>query len=300
MTVVRADRSLGIADRLHWYAEGPLLLVFALVTQLGDVWFLFALGGALYAAGTGRSRLAVDRRRGLFVLALAFTYVALVGVLKPVFALPRPPGAGTAPLPRWLPAALSVLYENAATATGSGFPSGHALGSTMVWGGVALVLNGSRRARAGLAGAIVAAVSLSRLVLGVHYVVDVIAGAALGVVVLLSCYRLADGGTEPGRVLRLAVAIGVAGLVVGVTFDTATAIGGPLGAWLAWRGVGASVPEYAATHREAIGSVAALTVVGGAFGGLYLLQPSAPIAFAGSAVVGAGVVGAPLAGSRLA
>ena len=69
---------------------------------------------------------------------------------------------------------------------GESFPSGHALSSAVVYGLAAWLLSQQRpRNAVGFAIAaiaIVAAVALSRLVLGVHWPSDVLAGAAIGFV----------------------------------------------------------------------------------------------------------------------
>ena len=61
-------REVGITGMLNGSVEWPVLVYFALVTQLGDVWFLFLLGSALYVTGDQLPRWGIDRRRGLFVL----------------------------------------------------------------------------------------------------------------------------------------------------------------------------------------------------------------------------------------
>lgn len=293
-------RGIGLSELLRAYVEWPLLVVFALVTQLGDVWFLFLLGASLYVAGEEFPRWGIDRRRGLFVLALALSYVALIGVLKNVFLLPRPTGAGEAPLVWWIPSALSGVFTDITTADGPGFPSGHALGSTMVWGGVALVLDGEpTRRRAGVAVTVVALVSVSRLVLGVHYLVDVVVGIAVGLVVLAALYRLSDGGTDPGRVFAFAVAVGLVGLFMGVTFDSVTALGGAVGGWLVWRGVAEVTPAHPSDRREVVGGFVALALAAGLFGLTYALAPPPVLAFLGAAIAGGGAVGAPVLGERL-
>ncbi|WP_336002901.1 phosphatase PAP2 family protein [Halorientalis halophila] len=290
-----------MADWLHGYAEGPILVAVALLTQLGDVWLLFLLGGVAYVAADEVPRLGLDRRRGLFLFAIVLTYVALIGVLKGLFDLPRPPGAGEAPAFSWLPPLLEGALAGAATADGHGFPSGHALGTTMGWGGLALLLDDeSVRTRVGLAAGVIALVSLSRLALGVHYLVDVVAGAAVGLVVLTGLYLLADRGTAPARVLAVAVAVGVLGLLVGVTFDSVAALGTAVGAWLAWRGVAARTPAQPTGRREVVAGLAVLALAGGLFGAVYALEPAHPVTFLGAGLTGAGVVGAPLVGSRLA
>lgn len=179
-------RSIGVTEALHGSVPDPVLVLFALLTQLGDVWFLFLLGGMLYVAGDELPRWGIDRRRGLFILGLLLTYVALIGVLKGFFLFPRPVGAGDPPVVRWVPSVLQWVFADITTADGPGFPSGHTFGSTLVWGGFALIVGEGKRSRAWLAfaGAVVGIVSLSRLVLGVHYLVDVVVGVGLGLVVL--------------------------------------------------------------------------------------------------------------------
>ncbi|WP_424019089.1 phosphatase PAP2 family protein [Halorientalis pallida] len=294
-------RGVGVTEVLHGQAEIAVVTLFALLTQLGDVWFLFVLGGGLYVGGSAIPRSAVDRPRGLFVFALVVTYVVVVGTLKPMFGFPRPPGASEAPAVGWLPPILAAVFENITTASSSGFPSGHALGSTMVWGGLALVLDGVRdRVRIGLAAVVVTVVATSRLVLGVHYLVDVIAGVGLGLAILAACYWLADGGTAPGRVLVVGVVVGIVGLFVDGHPESAAAVGAAVGAWLVWYAVADAIPTLASTRREVIVGSVVLVVVGGLGGVLYVFGPSVPVAFVGAVVAGGGIVAAPLVGERVA
>ena len=78
------------------------------------------------------------------------------------------------------------------TADGYGFPSGHATAATAVYGGVAAVLPaGTGRLRYAAAGSVVAVVALSRIAIGVHYLVGVVAGVLLGLTVLALLLALA-------------------------------------------------------------------------------------------------------------
>jgi len=290
---------VGITEMLHGAADWPVIVLFALVTQLGDAWFLAFLGSVLYVAG---DRLAggVDRRRGLFVLGLAFSYVALIGVLKSAFMLPRPPGAGQAPLVWRGPPLLGPVVERVTTADGPGFPSGHAFGTTLVWGGVALVLDrGAFRHRLGIAAAIVALVSLSRLVLGVHYALDVVVGVAVGAVALVALYRLADGGTAPGRVLLVAVVVGSVGLFAGTTVDSVMVLGSGVGGWLGWRAVAERTPARPSGGEAVLVGFAVVGTAGALFGAVYALRPSLGIAFLGAVVAALGVVAAPVLSEHL-
>jgi len=295
-----AGRGVGVTELLSGHGEWLLVVLFGVLTQLGDVWFLFAVSGVLYVGGEYVPRWGVTRQRGLFVVSLLLAYVALIGLLKHVFLLPRPPGAGEPPALEFAPPVLAAILENATTADGPGFPSGHALGTTMVWGGLALVLDRwTARARFGVAGAVVAAVSLSRLVLGVHYLVDVLVGVALGAVALGLLYGLSDRGTDPGRVFGTAVAAGVAGLFVHVTVDSAAAIGGAVGGWLAWHGVAEAIPPHPSTLGEAVAGVAILGLGAALFGVVYAFEPPLPVTFLGTALTVATVVAAPVLGERL-
>lgn len=171
--------------------------------------------------------------QGVISLALLYTWwvdpqggrrlALLLGVswlinqgLKDLFGLPRPfqVDGGLAS-----PAA-------AATAYGHGFPSGHAQGTSTFWFYLAFL-----HGRSGLyvlAGVMVLAVGLSRVFLGVHYVMDVVAGVGVGVVLAWLGVRAPRVGPAPwwmgpGVCLAVfpAVLLGVryaeaAGLVVGV------------------------------------------------------------------------------------
>jgi len=77
------------------------------------------------------------------------------------------------------------LVDPVATAMGKSFPSGHAMGSTVVYGALLLVflpLIPHRRRVAAVAAAVVVvlAIGFSRLALGVHYISDVLGGYVLG------------------------------------------------------------------------------------------------------------------------
>jgi membrane-associated phospholipid phosphatase len=83
-----------------------------------------------------------------------------------------------------------------ATAIGKSFPSGHALNSTTVYGSLLLIALPRLRAMGVRVAATIATVSLvlaiaaSRVVLVVHYITDVIAGIALGALLLVGSIAL--------------------------------------------------------------------------------------------------------------
>ena len=99
-------------------------------------------------------------------------------------------------------------------ARGFAFPSGHTAASAAVYAAVALVAGRGRSrstkaALAGLAGGITIAVATSRVLLGAHWLTDVIAGAAVGWVCFALC-SIAFGG----RLLHFGEPVERAGAVV--------------------------------------------------------------------------------------
>ena len=98
--------------------------------------------------------------------------------------------------------------------TGFSFPSGHTAASAAVYAAIALVVGRGRDRRikatlAGVAGGITVAVATSRVLLGVHWLTDVIAGVALGWACFALC-SIAYGG----RLLQFGAPVEAAGAVL--------------------------------------------------------------------------------------
>jgi membrane-associated phospholipid phosphatase len=206
-------------------------LLAAPVTLLGDPLVLLAL----VAVGYWRAPPVAEEPRRAFatLVGVGLASAGLVLALKGLFALPRPPGAA---------------------ATGGGFPSGHALGAAAVYGGAARLFDRVDTTRRRLvAGALVAGVGLSRVALGLHYLVDVAAGAALGLALALALDR-------PRRALAAAAVCGVAALVLasGRVGEAAVVAGGAAGAALAPDDVG----DVPVPGRLVVPGLAALVVLG--------------------------------------
>ena len=110
-----------------------------------------------------------ERHHATWLLVTVFGGAALGFALKVIVGRARP-----------------VLPDPVSTAPGMSFPSGHALGASI---GCCLLLlialrflpRGGRVAAVIAAGLVVVAVGLARVVLGVHFVSDVLAGTTLGV-----------------------------------------------------------------------------------------------------------------------
>ncbi len=204
------------------------LEAFAAATLFGDLLFVAPALVLFYLVDVGSSirrgrreePLCSDRTASL--IATVFGGLALVVLLESVFALPRPP------------AEYHVIEPSE-----FGFPSGHTMAATVFWGALALWLpRGRRSVRIGIAGAIVALVAVSRLALGVHYLVDVVASVAFGAVYLATVGRLALD--RPLRAFLTALGIALAAAVATGVNDRAllalvgTAVG-LVGWWLVER-----------------------------------------------------------------
>lgn len=233
------------------------------LTQLGDTWLLLVLVALFYLFGP-------DRERGALAVALAVGGLALVVALKSLFALPRPP----AELHRY-------------PVEGYGFPSGHALGSTVVWGALAALADRWTRNRRVLAAAtVVVVVAATRVLLGVHFVGDVVAGVAAGLAFLAGVLWLARD--HPTRAFAIAGVVALGAVALGGGVDAVAALGAATGAGLAW--VGLDLEGHSV-------SLAVAVLGGGVLGSLVLValavEPPWPLAFAATLAGAGGIVALP-------
>jgi undecaprenyl-diphosphatase len=151
----------------RWVVEAQppwLTRVAFLLTQLGNGPVL-----AVIAAGVSVALFfARHRALSLYVAVSALGAGGLNTVLKLLFARERP----------------DQLWHLAST-SGYSFPSGHAMASAAIYGAIALVLGFRYEKHGRIAAALwvllVACIGTSRVVLGVHYTTDVLAGWALGI-----------------------------------------------------------------------------------------------------------------------
>lgn len=217
-------RDLGVTEAVrtavpHWSVD-----LFSAITMFGSLELVLAVLGTMYlldlvlagrSGGRWQSSPSV-----IFLIAAVFGGLSLVVVLKATFGLPRPP-----------PELMAVDRH------GYGFPSGHTMAATVLWGGLARwIAIGTRNRRYAIAGLIIGAVAVSRMALGVHYMVDVIASVLFGVGYLLLIERLTAG--QPTRTFGIAIGIAMgAVLVAGLTLDAVLALAGTVLAFIGWRTV---------------------------------------------------------------
>ena len=157
----------GAATRLNGLIAGhrPVVAVVKAITWLGSSGVLWTVIGALAVV------LAIRRRWRLavYLLVAGAGAVVLDPVLKSLVGRLRP-----------------VVAHPVAHGTGNSFPSGHSLGSVVCYGAVLLAFLPATRGRwrraftAGIL-TLAALIGISRILLGVHYISDVLGGWALGI-----------------------------------------------------------------------------------------------------------------------
>lgn len=131
------------------------------VTHLGDaLFYIFLLSFYFWL---------VDPLQGRQLALIMILSIVSNFLLKEMFALPRP----------YVVNPDVTTVEAAATTGNRSFPSGHAQGVMTVWGVIAFFQR--KRWLWWVAGILIFFVSLSRIYLGVHFPVDVVAGLILGI-----------------------------------------------------------------------------------------------------------------------
>ncbi len=201
-------RLRGLSATIRELSSPVVTDAFAAITRLGDPPLLLVIVATYYW-------LATDRDASTRLVAFTLVAVAVTVSLKNGLALPRPPEAVQA-----VPAEQDSF----------GFPSGHAIGATVVYGGLVVVDDRLQRlGPATLVGLVVALIALSRVFIGVHYLGDVLVGIAVGGVILAALWQ---SETKHSRLVAVVAAgTSAAGLVItGGSADAALVFGGALGA----------------------------------------------------------------------
>ena len=215
---------------IHDALPGVVVDALGVLTTLGDGAVLVALAVLLYWFGAEEVR---DRRA--MVLGVAVATLALVSGLKGLLEVQRPLFAASPPL-----AFAPATYPGWST------PSAHAMGAAAVYGALAVVMDvGSRRLRYAVAGSIIVTVALSRIVLGLHYVGDVVLGVLLGLLLVVLAVRL--GRESVTAMFALSLGIALAAFVLGSREFTEMAIGASLGGLVVW-------PLVRARDSDALGA----------------------------------------------
>ena len=195
------SRSLGVMEVLQDLLPEWAITVSTALSWLGDLVFIAPILALLYFGSVATSlrrgkteRLCPDRTASL--IAVVFGGLALVVLLKGVFAFPRPP-----------------TEFHAVEASEYGFPSGHTMAATIFWGALAMWASvGSRFTRGSVVVVIVSLVAVSRLALGVHFLLDVVASVAFGGLYLIVVAWITRW--RPGRAFLIAIGVAILGMIV--------------------------------------------------------------------------------------
>lgn len=194
-SLTRADGDL--ADRLNdlVHESDTAVIVLEVISWFGKpVWFWLLIGAAMVWV------FRKGQRRLLWFLAVTCIGGSFVNTaVKVLVDRPRP-----------------VVDHPIHTAFGKSFPSGHAMSSVICYGALYLVLvpalRTNRSRRVALAGTILLclAIGTSRLLLGVHFVSDVVGGFVLGLAWLVGAVAVFEvWRKEEGRGVTAPLAEGV-------------------------------------------------------------------------------------------
>lgn len=252
-------------------AAGPTVTdAFALLTELGGVPFLIVALAVLYWVD--------DRESTATVIGYTLVALALTLLLKEWLAIPRPP-----------PAVRAVAVD----AGSHGFPSGHAIAAIVVYGSLLVARGQVRNPSVALpTAALIGLIGLSRVVIGVHYLGDVLAGFAVGAAVVAAMHLTVRD--RPHLACAIAAACSLLAVpVTGAATYALVGLGGSLGGVVAF----GTVDVGSLPRADGLGESVALVAVGLAVvGGLFALSTAvsvAPITVLGSAALVGAVVLSP-------
>ena len=157
-----------LAVNLFFQSLDPALQsIMAVITMLGDQIFYILFMPTIYWC--------VDAWAGLRIGVMLLASASFNGFFKVLLKGPRPYWISDKVVPG--------VHE-----TSFGIPSGHAMNSTSVWGQSALETKNRKAIWSAMI--LVLLIAISRLVLGVHFLSDVLLGLFLGILLLLAFNRV--------------------------------------------------------------------------------------------------------------
>ncbi len=204
-------------------------LFFRGVTVLGSEYFYVVLIAIWFWA--------VDKRGSMLAVLVLIVSVASNYWLKIILRNPRPP------VTNWLSGVNASNYS---------LPSAHAQNSVVMWGWMGLK---SRRWWMGaLSIALIGLIGLSRVYIGVHWLGDVVAGWAVGILILIALWKLEEpirsflSKYNPNLQYPGLVIFGLGALILTETLSPLTAEGlaanfGPSGGLMIGLGIGLALEK---------------------------------------------------------
>lgn len=165
------DRSLLLW--IHQFATPQLDRVMLFITALGNPGSVVTVFISMLA-WLGMKRRYAD---GIRFIIVCVGGASISYVMKLFFAKPRP-----------------ELWTRLISETSFSFPSGHAVGSMVVYGFISYILAIKfpiyKRYIYAAGSILIIAIGFSRLYLGVHYLTDIIAGYGVGILWLTTCLKI--------------------------------------------------------------------------------------------------------------
>jgi len=154
-----------------WFQNSPDLLVSFMkaISFMGDTEFYLLVMPLLYWC--------IDTTLGIRIGIILLVSGGLNNLLKFSFASPRP---------FWVSSKVKGIVE----ASGFGFPSGHSQNAGSIWG--LFAISTRKNWLKGIAITLIVLIGLSRVILGVHFTHDVLAGWLVGLILLFGFIKLED------------------------------------------------------------------------------------------------------------
>lgn len=160
---------VAIVEWIQSFSNGFFDFIFKIITFFGDQLFFIILGVLIFWL--------VDKREAFKMVVAFLASSIVVGVLKVVVGRPRPHESGKGPISIGKPT------------HGNSFPSGHALGSGLMFYGLKDTF-GKNKIIKGFLWALLFLVPLSRMYLGQHYLTDVIVGTVIGILGIIVIFKV--------------------------------------------------------------------------------------------------------------
>ena len=210
-----------IIDALVDVVPPWLAVLLALLSFLGSAVFLTPLVVGWFTIRPGE--------RVLALAGILFCSYVVRDFLKALNEIERPMAEPDFD-PSRLPFFLELVYVHPVGIDTTGFPSGHMVAGIVFWGLLAVDLSwGNQRSRIVAAIGILLIIGLSRILLGAHWIEDVIVGAVVGTALLLG-YLWGRSRTN-GEVV---FAFGLAGVAAAIDLMVAGTLSGQATFAVSW------------------------------------------------------------------